>query len=231
VRAYTLDWKHWLDDHRHLLNLIAGGPNAVNSSTTAAADTSDETRAAATTTTNSNGPPSVSDATATTSAAGDTSASSSYNLGLTPQQAERLAQVPIFISGESLGGGQSIALGLRLQQEVAAAAATSAATATVEATDTTTDSSAADDATASSESSADDRALQVAKRFAGVCLVAPAIRGNPPPKPVCWFLRYYCYHQKVASQHRIHVYSRIESTYTIDHYRVYYFCTVLNPCC
>jgi hypothetical protein len=131
----------------------------------------------------------VSDATATASAAGDTSANSSYNLGLTPQQAERLAQVPIFISGESLGGGQSIALGLRLQQEVAAAAATSAATATIAATGTATDSSATDSVSASS-SSADDRALQVAKRFAGVCLVAPAIRGNPPPKPVCWFLRY-----------------------------------------
>jgi hypothetical protein len=193
VRAYTLDWKHWLDDHRHLLNLIAGGPNPVNSSTTAA-DNSDETRVAAATSADSDAPPSVSDASAAAaSGAGDASANSSYNLGLTPQQAERLAQVPIFISGESLGGGQSIALGLRLQQEVAAAAATSAATATIAATDTTaTNGSAATDGdTASSDSSADDdRALQVAKRFAGVCLVAPAIRGNPPPKPVCWFLRY-----------------------------------------
>jgi hypothetical protein len=178
VRAYTLDWQHWLDDHRHLLNLIAGGPNPVNSSTTATANTSDATRAAAATTADDGD---------------DVSANSSYNLGLTPQQAERLAQVPIFISGESLGGGQSIALGLRLQKEVAAAAATSAATATVEAADATTDddSAASSGAAVQSSSSADDRALQVAKRFAGVCLVAPAIRGNPPPKPVCWFLRYF----------------------------------------
>jgi hypothetical protein len=157
TRAFAQDWRDWLDDHRLLLDLVAGGSNAVN---TADTDTTSETRSAS------------------TAAAGVTNSSSSssgsrHNLGLTPQQAERLAQVPVFLSGESLGGGQSLALGLQLQEEAVATT-----TATAAATDTAHDASA------------QSKQRSVAQRFAGVALLAPAIRGKVPPKLVCAFLRY-----------------------------------------
>eukprot|EP00953_Heterococcus_sp_UTEX-ZZ885_P013095 7486-Heterococcus_DN1.PRE.1 len=151
TRAFAQDWHHWLEDHRLLLDLVAGGSATANT-----ADATSETRSA------------------TAAAAGDTnnsnnSSSSKHNLGLTQQQAQRLARVPIFLSGESLGGGQSLALGLQLQEEAAATAAT------------------ADGAAAHNKQ---QQQLSVAQRFAGVALLAPAIRGKLPPKLVCTFLRY-----------------------------------------
>jgi hypothetical protein len=157
TRAFAQDWRHWLEDHRLLLDLVAGGRDAVSTP-----DATSETRSAA------------------TAAAGDSnnssssSSSSRHKLGLTQQQAQRLARVPVFLSGESLGGGQSLALGLQLQEEAVASTASTAA-----ATDT-----AADDTAHNKQQ------LSVAQRFAGVALLAPAIRGKLPPKLVCTFLRY-----------------------------------------
>ncbi|KAG5175706.1 Alpha/Beta hydrolase protein [Tribonema minus] len=87
----------------------------------------------------------VCDAAATAAANG-----TEFNLGFTEQQRSALARVPYFLTGESLGGAQAIALGLRLQDEEAG----------------------------------------VARRFAGACVIAPGIKGNPPPKPVVAALRY-----------------------------------------
>ncbi|CAM9266009.1 unnamed protein product [Ectocarpus sp. 4 AP-2014] len=69
---------------------------------------------------------------------------------LSKGQLEQLKAVPIFLSGESLGGGLSLFTGLTLY----------------------------------------DRQHALLPRFKGVCLIAPAIQGNPPPAPVVAFLRY-----------------------------------------
>ena len=140
-RAYVKDYKHWLDDHRLMMNLVAGGPNTLTTSTKEqhASDgdaVRDPERIAA------------SNPAANGHIAHD-AGQSEFNLGLTPEQAEQLARVPLFLGGESLGGGQALSLGVLLQDEVAAGQ--------------------------QSEEGA-ERAFAVAQRFAGVCLIAPAIR-------------------------------------------------------
>ncbi|CAM9783785.1 unnamed protein product [Pylaiella littoralis] len=84
-------------------------------------------------------------------AGGGFKAASEGNFCLSEGQLEQLKTVPIFMSGESLGGGLSLLTGLTLQ----------------------------------------DRQHALLPRFKGLCLVAPAIKGNAPPAPVVAFLRYF----------------------------------------
>eukprot|EP00903_Cladosiphon_okamuranus_P009021 g8628.t1 len=83
-------------------------------------------------------------------AGGGFKSSSEGKFALSKGQLERLKTVPIFIAGESLGGGLALYVGLTLY----------------------------------------DRQHTLLPRFKGVCLTAPAIQGNPPPKPLVFLLRY-----------------------------------------
>eukprot|EP00904_Undaria_pinnatifida_P006106 jgi/Undpi1/2625/HiC_scaffold_13.g06004.m1 len=72
-------------------------------------------------------------------------------LELSKSQLELLKTVPFFLTGESLGGGMTLMMGLTIY----------------------------------------DRKHTLLPRFKGVGLIAPAIRGNPPPAPVVTALRYF----------------------------------------